>query len=58
MKFKSKQYADASRNAKMSEVKQGDLVLLKQDKKNKLSPTFGTSAVQSEREERKSGCCV
>ena len=40
MKFKSKQYADASRNAKMSEVKQGDLVLLKQDKKNKLSTTF------------------
>ena len=40
MKFKSKQYADASRNAKMSEVKQGDLVLMKQDKKNKLSTTF------------------
>ena len=34
MKFKSKQYADASRIAKMSEVKQGDLVLMKQDKKN------------------------
>ena len=40
MKFKSKQYADASRNATMSEVKQGDLVLMKQDKKNKLSTTF------------------
>ena len=40
MKFKSKQYADASRNAKMGEVKQGDLVLMKQDKKNKLSTTF------------------
>ena len=40
MKFKSKQYADASRNAKMSEVKQGDLVLMKQDKKNKLSTTY------------------
>ena len=39
MKFKSKQYADASRNAKKSEVKQGDLVLMKQDK-NKLSTTF------------------
>nr|XP_058942016.1 uncharacterized protein K02A2.6-like [Pocillopora verrucosa] len=40
MKFKSKQYADASRNAKMGEVKQGDLVLMKQDKKNKLSTTY------------------
>ena len=40
MKFKSKQYADASRKAKMGEVKQGDLVLMKQDKKNKLSTTF------------------
>ena len=39
MKFKSKQYADAARNARMSEVKQGDLVLMKQDK-NKLSTTF------------------
>lgn len=39
-KFKSKQYADASRSANMSEVKQGDLVLMKQDKKNKLSTTF------------------
>ncbi|PFX27681.1 Uncharacterized protein K02A2.6 [Stylophora pistillata] len=40
MKFKRKQYSYASRNAKMSEVKQGDLVLMKQDKKNKLSTTF------------------
>lgn len=40
MKFKSKQYADAARNAKMSEVEQGDLVLMKQDKKNKLTTTF------------------
>ena len=39
MKFKSKQYADAARNVRMSEVKQGDLVLMKQDK-NKLSTTF------------------
>ena len=39
MKFKSKQYADAARNARMSEVKQGDLELMKQDK-NKLSTTF------------------
>ncbi|XP_022810044.1 uncharacterized protein K02A2.6-like [Stylophora pistillata] len=40
MRFKSKQYAPASRNAKISEVKQGDLVLTKQDKKTKLSTTF------------------
>lgn len=39
-KFKGKQYADASRSANMSEVKEGDLVLMKQDKKNKLSTTF------------------
>ena len=40
MKFKSKRYADARRNAKSSEVKPGDSVLLKQDKQNKLSTTF------------------
>ena len=37
MKFKSKQYADAARNARMSEVKQGDLVLMKQDKNKHLN---------------------
>ncbi|KAK3698601.1 hypothetical protein QZH41_014579, partial [Actinostola sp. cb2023] len=40
MKFKSKQYADVKRNAKTSEVKPGDIVLLKQERQNKLSTTF------------------
>ena len=42
MKLKSKQYADAKRNAKTSDVKPNDMVLLRQEKKNKLSATFAT----------------
>ena len=57
MEFKSKRYADAARNAKMSEVKQGDLVLIKQDKKNKLSTTFEPQFFQGKGQERKSSCC-
>lgn len=40
MKLKSKQYADSNRNARLSELRPGDLVLKKQEKKNKLSTTF------------------
>ena len=40
MKGKSKLYADDRRNAKMSNVDLGDVVLVKQDKLNKFSTTF------------------
>ena len=40
IRVKSKQYAYATRNGKMSEVKHGSLVLVKQDKENKLSTRF------------------
>ena len=42
MKFKSKQYADTKRNARTSDVQPDDIVLLRQEKRNKLSTTFGT----------------
>lgn len=40
IRVKSKQYAYATRNGKMSEVKHSSLVLVKQDKENKLSTRF------------------
>lgn len=41
-KEKSKVYADSKRNAKVSKAKEGDKVLLKQGKKNKLSSHFSS----------------
>ena len=40
-KEKGKQYSDERRKAKESEIEVGDVVLVKQEKLNKLSPTFG-----------------
>ena len=40
MKDKMKKYADDKRNAKPSDLKIGDTVLVKQDKQNKLSTPF------------------
>jgi len=34
-------YADEKRHARESDVKKGDMVVLKQERKNKLTPTFG-----------------
>ena len=45
-KLKSKNYYDEKNNVKMSEVKVGDLVLVRRIKKNKLSTTFDTSPVK------------
>ena len=42
MKFKSKQYADTRRNARTSDLQPDDNVLLRQEKRNKMSTTFGT----------------
>ena len=39
-KEKGKLYADAKRCARESEVKEGDTVFLRQDRENKLTPTF------------------
>ena len=39
-KERGKLYADEKRGARESEVKEGDRVLLKQEKTNKLTPTF------------------
>ena len=39
-KERGKLYADETRGARESEVKEGDRVLLKQEKTNKLTPTF------------------
>ena len=39
-KEKGKLYADEKRCARESDVKEGDKVLLRQDRKNKLTPTF------------------
>ena len=40
-KEESKRYADKARNAKVSDIKEGDMVLLKQQKINKFSTRFG-----------------
>ena len=39
-KEKGKLYADEKRRARESDVKEGDMVLLRQERKNKLTPTF------------------
>ena len=39
-KEKGKLYADEKRHARESDVKEGDTVLLKQEQRNKLTPTF------------------
>ena len=40
MKAKAKQYADKKRNAQESDLAPGDKVLVKQERKNKLSTPF------------------
>ena len=40
MKEKGKLYADEKRCARKSDVKEGDTVLLRQERKNKLTPSF------------------
>ena len=40
-KEESKRYADKARNAKVSDIKEGDMVLLKQQKINKFLTRFG-----------------
>ena len=40
-KVKQKEYWDKRQKAKESEIKEGDKVFVKQDKKNKLSTTYG-----------------
>ena len=42
MKFKSKRYVDTKRNARTSDAQPDDIALLRQEKRNKLSTTFGT----------------
>ncbi|XP_015778608.1 PREDICTED: uncharacterized protein K02A2.6-like [Acropora digitifera] len=42
MNFKSKQYADTRRHARISDLQPDDNVLLRQEKRNKMSTTFGT----------------
>ena len=42
MKFKRKQYVDTKRNTRTSDVQPDDIALLRQEKRNKLSTTFGT----------------
>ena len=42
MKFKSKQYADTKWNVRTSDVQPDDIVLLRQEKRYKLSTTIGT----------------
>ena len=39
-KLKQKEYADKHRSATFSDIAEGDLVLLKQARENKLSPTY------------------
>ena len=39
-KSRSKDYFDLANNAKVTDVNVGDLVVLKQDKENKVSPNF------------------
>lgn len=41
-KEKGKLYADNNRSSKVSEIRPGDTVLLKNKRENKLSPTFGS----------------
>ena len=51
-KAKMKQYSDAATGAKPSVVKEGDVVLVRQQRHNKLSPTF---SVEPHRVVRKKG---
>ena len=39
-KLRQKQYADQMRNAQLSDINEGDLILLKQTRENKLSPSY------------------
>ena len=39
-KLREKEYADSKRHALTSDIAEGDLVLLRQKRENKLSPTF------------------
>ena len=53
MKSKSKQYADTKRNARTSDVQPDDIELLRQEKRNKLSTTFGTQLYKGTRQKSK-----
>ena len=39
-KLREKEYADSKRHATTSDITEGDLILLRQNRENKLSPTF------------------
>ena len=39
-KLREKEYADSKRHATTSDIAEGDLILLRQNRENKLSPTF------------------
>ena len=39
-KLREKEYADSKRHATKSDIAEGDLILLRQNRENKLSPTF------------------
>ena len=39
-KLREKEYADLKRHATTSDIAEGDLILLRQNRENKLSPTF------------------
>ena len=41
-KLREKEYADSKRHATTSDIAEGDLILLRQNRENKLSPTFET----------------
>ena len=39
-KLREKEYADKKRHATTSDITEGDMTLLRQNRENKLSPTF------------------
>ena len=39
-KLREKEYADSKKGASTSDIGEGDMVLLRQNRENKLSPTF------------------